>query len=278
MYEVPQISKAYCDKQDLLNSSLKSRYTVDLTTFSMRTPSPFKSAMLKGPYVNRSTDLERVSKFSLNESETVQKDNLVATVAHTTKSIHAMQTGRGHSTVETFGGRETPKRIPEESVKTWDSSTTIHAQLSLTPSNVYQERGYVFPGHELQCDPKATLKESEGTVQPSVTFAQQDRVKTIVTLMGTIKLLESKNTALLNARKDVDAELEKVCLAIVVVGCLNHAREQSPMVMCLYIKIAGALKKSGAFGNGSGSAAPAASQGQVRIQYGQVRIRGPYAG
>jgi hypothetical protein len=243
MYEVPQISKAYCDKQDLLNSSLRSRYTVDLTTFSMRTPSPFKSTMFKGPYVNRSTDFERASKFSLKESETVPKDELVGTSTRTsTKSIHAMQTGRGNSTVETFGGREAPKRIPEESVKTWDSSTTINAQLSSTPSSAYQAQGYVFKGHEQQCEqqcePQATLKESAGTVQPSVTAAQQDRVKTIVTLMGTIKLLESKNAALLNARRDVDAELEKVCLAIVVVGCLNHAWDQSPIVMCLHTTIA----------------------------------------
>lgn len=242
MYEVPQISKAYCDKQDLLNSSLRSRYTVDLTTFSMRTPSPFKSTMFKGPY-NRSTDFERASKFSLKESETVPKDELVGTSTRTsTKSIHAMQTGRGNSTVETFGGREAPKRIPEESVKTWDSSTTINAQLSSTPSSAYQAQGYVFKGHEQQCEqqcePQATLKESAGTVQPSVTAAQQDRVKTIVTLMGTIKLLESKNAALLNARRDVDAELEKVCLAIVVVDCLNHAWDQSPIVMCLHTIIA----------------------------------------
>jgi hypothetical protein len=276
MYEVPQISKAYCDKQDLLNSSLRSRYTVDLTTFSMRTPSPFKSATFKGPYVNRSSDLGTVSKFSLKDSETVQKDDLVGRTS--SKSIHALQTGRGNATVETFGGREAPKRIPEESVRTWDSSTTINAQLSSTPSSAYQAQGYVFPGHEQQCVPQATLEKGAGTVQPSVTASQQDRVKTIVTLMGTIKLLESKNAALLNARKDVDAELEKVSLAIVVVGSLTHAWEQSPMVMCLYTTIAGALKKFGAFGNGSGPAAPATSQGQVRIQYGQLRILRPYAG
>lgn len=231
MYEVPQLSKQYCGKEDLLNSSLRKRYSVDLTTYSMRTPSPFKPTTFKSPYANHSAEFGKALKFS-KESERVQKDDLVeASMRTNTKSIHAVQSGRGISTVETFGGREAPRSVQEESVKTWDSSTTITAVPSpcvLSAANTAAQ-GYeiVLPGHEQQKAPDAPLAQSAGVAQARVNASkqeqQQDRTKTILTLMGTIKLLESKNAELLKARKDADAELHQVSLATAVAGCLSPA-------------------------------------------------------
>jgi|NorSeaMetagenome_1021524.scaffolds.fasta_scaffold34887_2 hypothetical protein len=267
MYEVPSISQQYCEKQDFLNASLRKRYGVDLTTYSMRTPSPFKPPpAFKSPYANHNADFGKALKFPSQESERVQKDDLVETSMRTsTKSIHAVQSARGIATVETFGGREAPRTIPEESVKTWDATTTITAVP--TPASTAQGFEYILPGHEQQQAPEAPLAQSAGKTQASVLASrqeqQQDRTKTILTLMGTIKLLESKNAELLKARNHADAELHQVSLPTAMAGCLNHARvsEQSLTILCVHAIVAGALKKCGPFCYCVGPAAPAASQG-----------------
>jgi hypothetical protein len=204
MYEVPSIALTYADKQEVLNQSLVKRYNVDLTNYPLKTPSPMKRCF-QSPYSNhrlpkKTSPLADNVKFSLSSAENfeVQKDKLV----DLNKPRHAIKSLHGIQSIETYGGRAAAKNIPEESVKTWDSTSTSKAQPSCQS---YEAAGYELPGHE----PQSRFSEPEKVqVAPVHTKQQQDRTQTILTLMGTIKLLESKNSELIKSRKGVDSELQ----------------------------------------------------------------------
>ena len=203
MYEVPQLSKTYLDKQDILNSSLRQRYNVDLTTYSMRTPSPYKKSF-KNPYSNHSHhQLGRAP-----ERAHIEKDDLVDAKPRALKAPHNSQSSNSgvSTTVETYGGRDAKKSVPEESVRTWDSSTVM------AHTSTFLNSGYVLPGHE-QPNASESFAKSLNMQAAGKSVKQEDhhdRTKTILTLMGTIRLLESKNSELLKARNESDAELQKV--------------------------------------------------------------------
>jgi len=217
MYEAPEISKSYVDRQEMLNASLKKRYTVDLNTYSLRTPSPFKKTFktFQSPYANhhsrvQNTNGANVKKFSLAG---VDKDDLLASETNTSrvsKGMHAHQTAKRNNagtTVETYGGRETVKNVLEDTVKTWDSASTSAQQ----PAAQLQTAAYLLRGHGQQTGTEAAPVAVNVKEQPKSdsSLNHQDRTKTIVTLMGTIKLLEAKNTELLKSRQHVDAELQQ---------------------------------------------------------------------
>lgn len=222
MYEVPTIADLYADKQEALNESLAKRYNVDLTNYPLKTPSPMKRSF-QSPYSNHRLPKKAspssqaaqsaVTKFSLHSGENslMQRDTLTDQCKPRSgvKALHGIQS------IETYGGRAAAKNIPEESVKTWDSGTitqqpSVHGLIAA---------GYELPGHESQSRfneaDKVKADKEKAVVTPAPVHTkheaivqQQDRTQTILTLMGTIKLLESKNSELIASRKMVDAQLQ----------------------------------------------------------------------
>jgi len=206
MYDVPGVAGAFFDKQDQLNASLRKRYNADLNTHPLSTPPSFKnkSTTFHSPYANHKTKNTNLTPFISEEPENqkspsknltklgcVDKDNLMS--QNVRKSIHAVQSRIGG--VETYSARQDGKKILE-SAKTWDEPVKIQDLL--------------LPGHEAPDNDKPAKDEHEAhNAVSNAAIGSEDRTKTILTLMGTIKLLEARNSELLKYSKDIDAELQQ---------------------------------------------------------------------